>query len=129
MDGGVPAYGVYMFNMGDQTLRPVVLSPDPDNIMVTDPVAILPRTPPNALQPTGLSDDLKNRNMGILNVKSVYDTDGQNRMNAAVLVAGESIPTVGGEADITRMKNPANPDYLSRVARFVRFTQSVPTVP
>lgn len=127
MDGGVPAYGVYMFSMDDKTLRPVVLSPDPDNIMVTDPVAILSRTPPNSIQSTGLNDDLKNRNMGILNVKSVYDTDNQNRMNAAVLVAGESIPTVGGEADIARMKDPANPDYLSRVARFVRFTKSVPT--
>lgn len=127
MESGVPAYGVYMFNMNDKTLRPVVLSPDPDNIMVTDPVAILARQAPNALQPTGLNDDLKNRNMGIFNVKSVYDTDSQNRMNAAVLVAGESIPTIGGEADIARMKDPANLDYQQRVARLVRITQSVPT--
>jgi Hydrazine synthase alpha subunit middle domain len=126
-EGGIPAYGIYMFNLGDKTLRPIVLSPDPDNIMVTDPVAILPRPAPNPLAPTGRRADLAARNMGILNVKSVYDTDNQNRMNAAVLVAGENIPTVGGEADIARMKNPANAEYKARVARFVRIGKAVPT--
>ncbi len=126
-ESGVPAYGVYMLNMSDLTLRPVVLSPDPDNIMVTDPVAILPRPAPNVLPSTGLRADLASRNVGILNVKSVYDTDGQNRMNAAVLVAGESIPTLGGDADIALMKNPANPEYKLRVARFLRVAAAVPT--
>jgi hypothetical protein len=126
-DSGVPAYGIYMLNPNDKTLRPVVLSPDPDNVMVTDPVAILPRPAPNPLPSTGRRADLAARNMGILNVKSVYDTDNQNRMNAAVLVAGENIPTLGGEADIARMKNPANTDYKTRVARFVRIGKAVPT--
>lgn len=126
-DSGAPAYGIYMLNPNDKTLRPIVLSPDPDNIMVTDPVAILPRAAPNTLAPTGRRADLAARNMGILNVKSVYDTDNQNRMNAAVLVAGENIPTLGGEADIARMKNPTNADYKGRVARFVRIGKAVPT--
>lgn len=126
-ESGAPAYGIYMLNPSDKTLRPIVLSPDPDNIMVTDPVAILARATPNTLAPTGRRADLAARNMGILNVKSVYDTDNQNRMNAVVLVAGENIPALGSEADIARMKNPANADYKARVARFVRIAKAVPT--
>ena len=129
---GTPVYGVYMLNLSDKTLRPVVTAPA--GYSVLDPVAIQARPLPNVIsdkQPgIGLDAGLVSRGVGILNVKSVYDTDGQGRMGNAVLVAlaGESIPmTAGGVPDIARLKDPAQTLAAGRVARFIRITKAVPT--
>ena len=70
---------------------------------------------------------LAGQGLGLLNVKSVYDTDGRGRMGSTVLAAGESIPQSSGRPALNTMKNPANPGYPSRVARFFRITKAVAT--
>ena len=127
-----PTYGIYMMNLGDGTTRPVVTAPA--GYAVLDPVAIQPRPVPNIIVDKSLNSTLASKTstigttgVGILNVKSVYDTDSLQRMGNAVLVSGESIPMLNGVADIARLKDPAQTRAGQRPARFVRITRAVPT--
>ena len=128
---GTPVYGVYMLNLSDKSMRPVVTAPP--GYAVLDPVAIQARPQPNQISDKTLDalliakpSQIGTTGVGILNVKSVYDTDGQGRMGAAVLVTGESIPTLGGVADIARLKDPLRTSAEQRPARFIRITKAVP---
>lgn len=127
-----PVYGIYMLNLGDKTLRPVVTAPP--GYAVLDPVAIQPRPVPNQISDKILDSTLSAKTsqigttgVGVLNVKSVYDTDSQGRMGSAVLVSGESIPMLGGVPDIARLKDPVRTNASERPARFIRITKAVPT--
>jgi len=130
-----PVYGVYMLDLNTGNTRPVVTAPA--GYAVLDPVAIQPRPLPNIITDKALTPSLANKvfpqlnttGVGILNVKSVYDTDSQGRMGAAVLVPGigESIPMTGGVADIATLKDPALRTAVQRPARFMRVTRAVPT--
>ena len=132
---GTPVYGVYMLNLVDKTMRPVVTAPP--GYAVLDPVAIQARPLPNVISDKSLDAALASKTssisttgVGILNVKSVYDTDSQGRMGNAVLVPGigESIPMLSGVADIARLKDPAlTTSAAQRPARFIRITKAVPT--
>lgn len=130
---GTPVYGIYMVNLSDGTMRPVVTAPA--GYAVLDPVAIQPRPVPNIIADKSLDSTLATKptaigttGVGILNVKSVYDTDSQGRMGSAVLVSGESIPMLNGVADLARLKNPAlTTSADQRPARFVRITRAIPT--
>jgi len=135
---GTPVYGVYMLNLGDKTMRPVVTAPP--GFAVLDPVAIQPRPLPNVIsdkQPgAGLdatlavkTSSIGTTGVGILNVKSVYDTDSQGRMGNPVLVNGVDplIPQLNNVADIAKLKDPAQTTAAQRPARFIRITKAVPT--
>ena len=58
--------------------------------MNTHPVAIQPRTEPNATQPSNVDAALAAQNLALLEVRSVYDTDGLGRMGAGMLVAADA---------------------------------------
>jgi len=126
---GAPQYGIWMLNLDRGTLNVVV--PPQAGYLFSDPVAIQPRPEPAPKSGSGFVDPgLASAGLGLLNVKSVYDTDGRGRMGSAVLATGETIPTIpqsGGRPDLNIMKNPANAQYGSRVARFFRITKAVPT--
>lgn len=129
-----PVYGIYMLDLTNGTTRPVVTAPA--GYAVLDPVAIQARPVPNIIVDKTLDSTLANKTstlgttgVGVLNVKSVYDTDSLQRMGNAVLVAGESIPQLNGVADIARLKDPARTNANQRPARFVRITRAVPTEP
>mgnify|MGYP005842982655 CR=1 FL=1 len=122
-----PVYSVVMLDLNDKSMRPVVTAPP--GYAVLDPVAIQPRPLPNVIADKALDPTLAGAGKGVLNVKSVYDTDSQGRMGSPVLVAGETIPQAGGVADIARLKNPALTRAAQRPARFVRITKAVPTRP
>ncbi len=129
---GTPQYGIYMLNIDTQQLNPLILAPA--GISYTDPVALLARPRPNVIP-----DKTQTGTTGILNVKSVYDTDNLGRMSDAVLTAAEQaagiIPKTAAPpgsnqsqvADIATLKNPANAEYKTRPARFVRIVKAVPT--
>ena len=135
-----PRYGIYMLNMDTDQLLPIAL-PDPaGSYAYTDPIALIPRDENcpidlvGGCMPTVKSDGvldqtLAQRGTGVLNVKSVYDTDDQGLMGDRVLTASESIPKTGGTPDLAIMKTPGTTEYQERVARFVRITQAVPTPP
>jgi hypothetical protein len=125
MEEDTPVYGVYMFDLDDKTLKPVVLAPPGKAVL--DAVAVQARPVPNVITDKVLDPNATGAGMGILNVKSIYDTDSQQRMGDNVLVAGETIPKVGGIADIAKLKDPAQTLASQRPGRFIRITSAVPT--
>jgi mono/diheme cytochrome c family protein len=132
---GPPLYGVYMFDLDTKSLRPIALPPE--GWAYTDPVAVQARPAPNTIPDKPLDAELAAEGVGILNVKSVYDTDGLGLMGVGMLVDGETIPltapppddTRSSVADLLTLKDPALTTAAERPARFVRVTEAVPTPP
>ncbi|WP_280156114.1 hypothetical protein [Piscinibacter sp. XHJ-5] len=140
-DNAPPSYGIYMFDPDKQTW--LIVAAPPKGFMYTDPIALQARAEPNATDPTALDTGLASQNLGLLEVRSVYDTDGLGRMGAGMLAAadmpagctsalaipltapGDSMDTRAQVADIKRMKDPADPSYACTPARFVRATRAV----
>jgi cytochrome c553 len=138
-DNAPAAYSVYMYDPGRSTFL-VVASP-PSGFMYTDPVAIQVRTEPAAAQPTLVDPALKAQNLALIEVRSVYDTDGLDRMGDSMLVAGDrpagctqsiakttshdAADTRSQVADLAKMKDPANAAYGCQPAFFVRAFRAV----
>lgn len=130
---GTPLYGVYMFDLDRKTLRPVLIPKE--GWAYVDAVAVQRRPVPNAIPDKPLNADLAAQGMGLLNIKSVYDTDGLDLMGDASLIGGELIPKIappagdtrGQVADLGRLKDPALTTAAQRPARFLRVTKAVPT--
>ena len=135
---GEPEYSIYMMDMDAGTMRPVHLS-TPGKALV-DPIPVIARGLGNV--PAIIGDKFQDMNLvteanglggtgvGVLNVRSVYDTDFLDIMGDSVLAAGESIPkTANGQPDIAAIKVPGSTEFLSRVARYVRVTRAIPTPP
>ena len=83
-----PSYAIYMFDPKAQTF--LIVAAPPPGMMNTHPVAIQPRTEPNATLPTNVDATLAAQNLGLLEVRSVYDTDGLGRMGSGVLTAADA---------------------------------------
>jgi len=132
---GPPLYGIYMFDLDKQTLRPVAIPGE--GFVYTDPIAVATRPVPNSVPDKPLDAALAEAGVGVLNVKSVYDTDDQNLMGDRMLTPTEVIPKVDAPAgddrdevaDLARMKDPAQTTASQRPGRFLRVTQAVPTPP
>lgn len=130
---GDPLYGVYMFSLDDQTLRPIAI-PD-EGWAYVDAIAVTARDVPNTIPDKPLQSKLAAEGMGVLNVKSVYDTDDLDIMGDSVLVEGEVIPKTAAPpddtrnqvADLAKMKDPAQTTADERPGRFVRIVKAVPT--
>ncbi len=139
-DNAPAAYAIYMFDPAKQTW--LIVAAPPAGFMFTDPVALVARTEPNVVQPTTVDAALAAQNLALIEVRSVYDTDGLNRMAAQMLTASDraagcatAIPQTASHevgdtrsqvADIAKMKNPADPAYGCAPARFVRAIRGVP---
>jgi Hydrazine synthase alpha subunit middle domain len=132
------AYGIYMFDPAKKTLLPVAAPPA--GFMLTDPVPIQARAEPAVIPPT-TPDPALGPDEGMIEVRSVYDTDMLNRMAEQMLTAADRPAgcSVGiaqttpsdpldprtSVADIVKIKNPADPAYLCAPPRFVRATRAV----
>ena len=93
------------------------------------------------IEPTAVDAALAARGMALIEVRSVYDTDGLNRMGENMLAAVDlpagcavgiakrtpldAMDTRGEIADLVRMKDPADAAYGCSPARFVRATRAV----
>jgi len=139
-DNAPAAYAIYMYDPKAHTWLNVAAPPR--GFMYTDPVALQARDEPHSAEPTSVDAALAARQRGLLEVRSVYDTDGLNRMGETMLTASDlgagctagiaqtaapSDPTEtrGSVADIARMKDPADPAYHCAPARFVRAVRAV----
>ena len=128
MDEGPPAYGVYMLDFDDRSQRVIALPAE--GMMLTDPLAVMPRELPNVVADKQLDATLAAAGKGILNVKSVYDTDFLDIMGNKVLIPGEQLPRDAGDnPDLAYLKDPAQSAAADRPARFVRLSQAEPTPP
>ena len=139
-DNAPSAYAIYMFNPANQTW--LIVAAPPQGFMLTDPVALVARTEPNVVEPTTVDAALAAQNMALIEVRSVYDTDGLNRMAEGMMTASDrsagcaqNIPlkaptdtadTRSMVADLARLKNPADAAYHCAPARFVRAMRGVP---
>ena len=139
-DNAPSAYAIYMFSPANQTW--LIVAAPPQGFMFTDPVALTARTEPNVVEPTTVDAALAAQNLALIEVRSVYDTDGLNRMAEGMLTAADrtsgcaqSIPlkapadaadTRSMVADLARLKNPADAAYHCAPARFVRAMRGVP---
>ncbi len=137
-DNAPAAYSIYMYDPARQTFLNVA-SPPP-GFMYTDPVPLQARPEPNVIPPTAVDATLAAQNLALIEVRSVYDTDGLNRMAEPMLTAADrpgcsaaiatTAPTEPGDtrtrvADLARIKDPADPAYHCAPARFVRAVRAV----
>ena len=107
-----PLYGVWLYDPRDLTQRPI-LTPT-EGLRYSDVVSLAPRTPLPAVildAVPGIDYDpvLASENVGILNIKSVYDLDG-----ADVAPGG-----------IVALRDPAQATAGERPARFLRIEKAV----
>lgn len=103
-----PLYGIYIYNVNDNTQLPIV-TPE-EGIIIHDVVATYERLSyaiPNTNQ---LNSNFETEGVGVLNIRSVYDTDG--------------IDTSG--AGISVLADPAQTLAADRPARFLRIVKAVP---
>ncbi|HTP70996.1 MAG TPA: hypothetical protein VML58_02160 [Burkholderiaceae bacterium] len=136
----VPAsYAIYMFDPVQQTQQ-IVAAP-PAGFMYVDPVALQPRPEPQVAQPTLTDPALAAQNLALIEVRSVYDTDGLGRMSESMLAAADlpagcargiamttpadPLDTRAQVADLAKIKDPAQQAYGCAPARFVRATRAV----
>ena len=140
VQNNVPAsYAIYMFDPAPQTW--LVVAAPPPGFMYTDPVALQVRAEPNATAATPVDSTLAAQGLALIEVRSIYDTDGLERMGETMLTpvdlpAGcrvgiakttplDTLDTRSSVADLVRMKDPANAAYGCAPARFVRATRAV----
>lgn len=133
-----PSYAIYMYDPSAQTWLNVAIPPA--GFMYDHPVVIMATPEPAAVAPTSLDSTLP-AGYGVLDVQSVYDTDGLGRMGAPVLAPAvdspgcataiaqttpsdplDTRPTV---ADLIKIKDPANAAYQCAPVRFVRVLRAV----
>ncbi len=140
LQNNVPAnYAVYMVDPALQTW--LIVAAPPAGFMFTDPVPLLARTEPNTPPPTTIDPVLAASGMALIEVRSVYDTDGLQRMGEPMLTAADlpagcalgiaktrstdPMDTRSEVADLIRIKDPADAAYGCAPARFVRATRAV----
>ena len=138
-DNAPAVYSIYMVDPAKQTF--LIVAAPPSGFMYTDPVAIQPRPEPNATQPTVVDETLKAQNLALIEVRSVYDTDGLDRMGESVLAPvdlqsacsvgiAKTAPVDAADTrsqvpDIVKIKDPADPAYRCAPAYFVRAIRAV----
>jgi hypothetical protein len=109
--------------------------------MYTDPIPLQAKTEPNAVDPINVDATLASQGLALIEVRSVYDTDGLQRMGETMLTAADlpsgcakgiaqttpadTADTRSSVADLVRMKDPSDPAYKCSPARFVRATRAV----
>jgi hypothetical protein len=139
-DNAPSAYAIYMFDPAAQTW--LIVAAPPPGFMLTDPVALQPRTEPQVVEPTTVDATLAAQGLALIEVRSVYDTDGLLRMGEQMLSASADLPagcargiamtrpadamdTRPQVADIARIKDPADAAYGCTPVRFVRAVRAV----
>jgi hypothetical protein len=137
-DNVPPSYAIYMFDPAAQTW--LIVAAPPAGFMYDHPVPIMATPEPAAVQPTSLDSSLP-AGYGVLDVQSVYDTDGLGRMADPVLAPAVDAPgcataiaqttpsdpldTRPSVADLIKIKDPANAAYQCAPVRFVRVLRAV----
>lgn len=124
-----PLFGIWIYDPGAGTQRPIVTPRE--GVIFTDIVAAMPRrTFARAADPLAGSADgdlanygntilntLQSDNLALIDIRSVYNLDGQVRDNNNQLTTPQFI---------VNQTDPANAAYALRRARFLQIVQGVP---
>jgi len=106
-----PLYGIYVYDVRENTQRPIVVPQE--GFIYTEVVSgsqrALPVVIPDRVAGIDYPQQQQDEGVGVLSIRSVYDIDG---VDAAP----------GG---IATVRNPANPGYATRPARFLRIEKAV----
>lgn len=103
-----PLYGIWIYNMAEQTQLPVVLGED--GKVFTEALALEQlQTPPRYIAPE-IDPDLAARNLGLLHIRSVYDMDGTFNAMGSGAASLSALMALSAE---------------QRPARFVRLVKAV----
>ncbi len=135
-----PRYGLYQLHPRDRTLRPLI--PPQPGVALLEPVILAPRPRPPLL-PEALTETLPlAAGEGLIDIRSVYDSDRLGRMGNGLLTEAERrrhpIPMIEPEpgtdirprvADLARLKDPARTRAEQRPAWFLRIVQRLPPDP
>jgi hypothetical protein len=110
-----PLYGVWMYDPADQTQLPIVAGAE--GVLIGEVVAAQPRRNPQFIPDLApgvdFDPELSAENVGILNIRSVYDINGVSA------VPGNVAPSIAALAD------PAVATAAQRPARFLRVEKAV----
>jgi hypothetical protein len=107
-----PLYSVWMLNPSKNTLLPVM--PPVENVMVTDIVAAQPRALQNIildkLAGVDLDSQLVSDNVGVIDIKSVYDFDGTDTAKPSIAVLADPGATTAAQrpARFIRLEKPVS---------------------
>lgn len=106
-----PLYGIYVYDVRENTQRPIVVPQE--GFIYTEVVSgsqrVLPPVIPDRAPGVDYPQTLQAEAVGILNIRSVYDIDG--------------VDTAPG--GIQAVRDPGNPGYATRPARFLRVEKAV----
>ncbi|HEX6996805.1 MAG TPA: hypothetical protein VF322_01600 [Gammaproteobacteria bacterium] len=100
-----PLYGVWMYDPSTETQLPIVVGEE--GVLIGDAVAAQPRPNPQHIPDLLPDSELAQENVGILNIRSVYDVDGV------------------ATADIAALADPLRTTAADRPARFLRVVKAV----
>jgi hypothetical protein len=134
-----PSYAIYMFDPANQTW--LIVAAPPAGFLYKSPVPLMPTSEPSVQQPTSVDPVLAAQGLAVIEVRSVYDTDGLGRMSDPVLAPVDlptgcttsiakttpidSLDTRPMVADLIKIKDPASAAYNCAPARFVRAVRAV----
>ncbi len=117
-----PAYAIWLYDMGDNTQKVVVLA-EPGRV-ITDAIAIQPQPLPPIIFDKGpgiLDNAWESANLGVINIKSVYDF-GDTSFDGCFFNVCTTAPGMNSAMDFA---DPVNATAAQRPARFVRFVKAV----
>lgn len=87
-----PRYGIWMFDRRNSTQLPIVTGEE--GVMYTDVVAMQPRPLPTFIPPDTEADtSLVEANLGILDIRNLYDFDGVDVTNGAIAALADPTQT------------------------------------
>jgi hypothetical protein len=107
-----PLYSVWMFNPTNNTMLPVMQPVE--GVMVTDIVAAQPRALQNIILDkvpgVDIDQELFTENVGVLDIRSVYDFDGTDTAKPSIAAVADPAQTVAAQrpARFIRLEKPVS---------------------
>ncbi len=117
-----PAYAIWLYNMHDDTAKPVVLAQQGQ--VITEAITIQTRLRPPVIfdKSAELNSTWVSENLGVINIKSVYDM-GDTGFDGCFFGNCQTSPTAINS--VQDFADPLNALAIERPARYVRFVRPV----
>jgi len=87
-----PFFGLWLYDADGGTQNPIAIAQEGE--MYTDIVLMKDRALPNTVTEATLDPDLVTKGVGVLNIRSVYDTDGTDTSAAGISVLSDPAQTL-----------------------------------